>query len=62
MPGHIRFGDSPEPGHDPWEEARNKEKNAAEKKAADAKAKAKEIAQLKADLAASDKFENIQLL
>jgi len=31
LPGHVRFGDSPEPGTDPWAKARAKE--AAEAKA-----------------------------
>ena len=50
MPGHVRFGDFPEPGTDPWEIAREKEAAEAEKRLA----KKKEIEQLKADLAASE--------
>ena len=50
MPGHVRFGDSPEPGTDPWAKARAEEAAAAEKRAA----KKKEIEQLKADLKATE--------
>ena len=55
MPGHVRFGDSPEPNTDPWAIAREKEAAEAEQRLE----KKKEIAQLKADLAASE--QNIQL-
>jgi hypothetical protein len=50
LPGHVRFGDAPEPGTDPWAIAREKEAAAAEKRAA----RQKEIEQLKADLKASE--------
>jgi hypothetical protein len=45
MPGHIRFGDSPEPGTDPWAKARAKEA---------AKAKAREERKKKAEEDAAD--------
>lgn len=50
MPGHVRFGDSPEPGTDPWAIAREKEAKEAEKRAE----RKKEIAELKAALKASE--------
>lgn len=59
MPGHVRFGEGPEPGTDPWAMARAKE--AAELKAfLEKKAKAeKEKAETKRELEESE--QNVQL-
>ena len=59
MPGHVRFGEGPEPGTDPWAKARAKE--AAEKKAyLEKKAKAaKDKADTKKELEESE--QNVQL-
>ena len=59
MPGHVRFGEGPEPGTDPWAKARAKE--AAEKKAyLEKKAKAeKDKADTKKEMEETE--QNVQL-